>query len=79
MSDVYDLLVRLLASGFGLAGRDIRPDDTLDTLELDSLALVELILVVKKEFGVRISDDDLTKDATIARVAELIAGKGVAI
>lgn len=79
MSDVYERLVKLLMSSFGLAGHEIRPDDTFDGLELDSLALVELILVVQKEFGVRITDDDLNKEDTVAHAAELIESKGVRI
>ncbi|MGK4580263.1 acyl carrier protein [Kitasatospora sp. HPMI-4] len=36
----------------------ITPDVRLDSLELDSLAAVELITLIKEQFGVDLSEDE---------------------
>ena len=53
--------------------REIQPDRTFSDLEMDSLSVVELILVVQNELGVQLSEDDATPDDTVAQVAERIA------
>lgn len=74
MSTVYDRLVKLLTSAFGLETGEVDPQDTFQGLELDSLALVELTLDVQKEFGITISDEDLSADNTVAEAAGIIEG-----
>jgi acyl carrier protein len=72
MSDAYDQLVNILVTRFEVEPEEVRPDVTFEELELDSLFLVELVLVVQQELGVKITDDDATPRSTIAGVAELI-------
>jgi acyl carrier protein len=79
MSDVYDRLVTLLTSTVGLQKHEIEPDRTFNDLEVDSLALVELTLVAQKEFGVPLSDEELSPWDTIAQAAKIIERKGVKI
>lgn len=77
MSDVYDRLVNLMIEMANMEEQEIQPDATFDELEFDSLAIVELIMVVQKEFGVSIEEDDLNGDDTVSRAAEVIEAKGV--
>lgn len=77
MSDVYDRLVNLMIEMANMEEQEIQPDATFDELEFDSLAIVELIMVVQKEFGVSIDEDDLNGDDTVSRAAEVIEAKGV--
>jgi acyl carrier protein len=72
MSDMYDQLVNILVTRFEVEPEEIRPDATFEDLELDSLFLVELVLVVQQELGAKISEDDATPRSTIASVATLI-------
>ncbi|GAA2461994.1 acyl carrier protein [Streptomyces mauvecolor] len=74
MSDVYERFVGLLAS-FGVERGEVEPGHTFTELELDSLALVELTLLVQEEFGVKIGDDDLAAHDTIAQAAAVIGSK----
>ncbi|GAB3469395.1 acyl carrier protein [Actinophytocola sediminis] len=70
-----DRLTDLLINRFGIPEAELRDDARLTDLDLDSLALVELGMVVENEFGVKIREDDVSPDDTIAKLAELIAGK----
>jgi len=72
MSDAYDRLVNILVTRFEVEPEEVRPDATFEELELDSLFLVELVLVVQQEMNVKIGEEDATPRSTIAFVAELI-------
>ncbi|GGO90663.1 acyl carrier protein [Wenjunlia tyrosinilytica] len=75
MSDVYNHLVQLMTAEFGFEADEIKPDDTFNELELDSLALVELAMAASADLGVAIGDEDLSPDDTVERAAKLIEGK----
>jgi acyl carrier protein len=72
---VRERLAALLVSRFGVSEDELRPDVTFAELDLDSLALVEFVMVVEKEFGVPVGEDDLTPQATVTDAIELIGGK----
>lgn len=72
MTAIYDRLVEILVTRFEVDPDEVRPDATFEELELDSLFLVELVLVVQQEVGVKISEDDTDPRSTIAEVATLI-------
>ncbi|WP_158852495.1 acyl carrier protein [Saccharothrix deserti] len=50
----------------------ITPTSSLDELEVDSLALVELILRVEKTFGISVRDGDVQSNDTIDGIARYI-------
>lgn len=50
----------------------ITPDATKDDLDLDSLAFVELSMVLGKEHGLHISDDELFDMETVGDIAALM-------
>jgi acyl carrier protein len=72
MTAMYDTLVDLLVNRFEVDRAEIKPDVTFEDLEMDSLFLVELLLVVQQEIGVKISEDAASPRDTIERAAELI-------
>jgi len=72
MTAMYDTLVDLLVNRFEVDRAEIKPNITFEDLEMDSLFLVELLLVVEKEIGVKLSDDAASPRDTIERAAELI-------
>jgi len=71
-----DRLSDLLINRFGVPQEELRDDARLTDLDLDSLALVELGMIVENEFGVKIREDDVSPEDTIADLAVVIAGKG---
>lgn len=72
MATMYDKLAELLVTRFDVDVEEIRPDVTFEDLEMDSLFLVELLVVVQTELGVKIDEDMASPRDTIGRVAELI-------
>lgn len=79
MNPVYDRLVNLLSAKFGVAAEDVSSDSTFEDLEFDSLALLEFALATGEEFGVRISEEELTPASTLADAAELVQAKGLVV
>ncbi|MFC0055188.1 phosphopantetheine-binding protein [Streptomyces actinomycinicus] len=72
---MYEKLADILVNHFQVDRSAISPDATFEDLEMDSLFLVELLLVVEKELGVKVDDDAATPRDTIGRAAEVIAAQ----
>ncbi|CAM5703806.1 acyl carrier protein [Streptomyces canus] len=72
MSAMYGRLVDLLVDRFEVDRAEIGPDTTFEDLDMDSLFLVELLLVIQSEFGVHIDDDAASPGDTIIQVAALL-------
>jgi acyl carrier protein len=79
MSAVQTRLSELLIAQFGVTENDITPEATFDEMALDSLALIEFTMVIKKDMGVLLDDDALQPTSTIADAAALIEAKGVRV
>lgn len=79
MTQLEDRLAAILVERLGVPADAIRPDVTLDDLDIDSLLVVEFALLVKKEFGVRLADGEVTPALSIASTAALLASRGVAV
>jgi acyl carrier protein len=81
-SDTYDLVRAALTSTFRIPEDELSPDVTLEQLELDSLALAELILVLEESLGVKADGELATRTTTLAEVSahldELRAPTGAA-
>lgn len=69
----------LLVASFGVGAAEIQPDVTFAELDVDSLALVEFAMMVEKEFGVSVGDDELNSQDTVRDVVALIEDKKKAL
>lgn len=72
MDRVYDHLVTLLSDKFEVDPDRITPEATLDTLELDSLAVVELYVTLQEQWQVPLDDSGASGDLTVADVARAV-------
>jgi acyl carrier protein len=70
---LYEKLKSILIDDLELTAEDIRPEATLDEAGLDSLAIVDLSIVLNKQYGFEVSDDELMEAATVADIAGLLA------
>ena len=70
----YEELREILIS-LGLPEDEIRPEATREDAGLDSLAVVELALVLRREKGLAVSEDELAATSTVAEVAALVAAR----
>ncbi|HST46440.1 acyl carrier protein [Jatrophihabitans sp.] len=70
-----ELITTLLQDKFGVPSPDIAPDRTFDQLGIDSLIIVELALVLRKQLGVPLEDDELYPELTVQQAADLLDDK----
>ena len=75
---MFTALRDILAGLLKVEPKEITPEATFNDLGLDSLAVVELSLVLEKDLGVKITDDELMDAPTIGAVADLIGARGAA-
>lgn len=75
MEHVTDVIIALLSDKFGVFESDLAADATFDSLEVDSLVLVELAVILAREYGVPIGDDELAATRTIGGAAEMVTAK----
>jgi acyl carrier protein len=72
--EIQRKVVETLAS-FGPSEDDLKPDATLEELEIDSLDIAELAQVVEDEYGAQISGDDAAGVTTVGDVIDLVVAK----
>ncbi|WP_434589144.1 acyl carrier protein [Streptomyces sp. A5-4] len=72
MQSVYDHLVTVLTDKFEADAALIGPDVSLDALELDSLAVVELFVTLQDHWGVPLEGGEAAADLTVRRITEYI-------
>ncbi|GAB2610930.1 hypothetical protein GCM10027168_49780 [Streptomyces capparidis] len=69
----FDELKDILVQDMKVTPDLVTPDATWEDMELDSLAMVELSLMLEQRFGLAVSDDQLLEAATIGDMVELLA------
>ncbi|MBT2481756.1 acyl carrier protein [Streptomyces sp. ISL-94] len=73
-----DLLLDILRTEYGVP--DSTDADTgFDTLDFDSLVLLELAVDLSRRFDVEVADDELQAAGTVAAMADLLTSKGVQV
>ncbi|MEV6946752.1 phosphopantetheine-binding protein [Streptomyces sp. NPDC051172] len=72
MDRFYDHLVTLLSDKFEVDPDRIAPDATLDTLDLDSLAVVELYVTLQEQWQIPLDDSAASGELTVADVARAV-------
>ena len=60
---------------FGAEPDQINPDATFESLDIDSLDLVELAQIVEDEYGVKLGAEDLENVKTVRQAVDLVMSK----
>ncbi len=71
---MYEKLVDYAARQLELDASEIRPDSTFESLGIDSLDVVEMIMDLETELGVELEMED-QKVATFQELADFIESK----
>lgn len=69
---MYEMLKVILIEDLLLDADDVLPDAGRTDAGLDSLAIVELSMVLSQRLGVDVTDDELLGLETVADIAQLI-------
>lgn len=77
MNALQEQLSNILVDNFGAPSELLTDEITLEELGFDSLAVVELALVVKRTFGVTVVSDEITPEHTFVATVRLLENKGV--
>jgi acyl carrier protein len=64
-------LSRLLERDFAIPGASLNADATLESLEIDSLRLIEIVFAVEDEFGVTMPQDQGEIRARVKTLGDL--------
>ena len=70
---VLDRLAALLERDFAIPRASLHPDATLESLDVDSLRLIEIAFAVEDEFGITMPQDQAAIRARVKTLSDLAA------
>ena len=75
--ELQQLLASVLAEVAGVAKADVQPDKSLvDDLDVDSLAMVEVMVELEAQTGITVPDDEVKSLKTVQDVVNFLTKKG---
>ncbi len=75
-ADIESKMTELLVSELGLEKEKINPGASFEEdLEVDSLGVVELLMALEDEFGVKIPDEEAEELLTVGQAIDLVEKK----
>ena len=73
MATIHDKTLAFIATKLNLSESDITPEKNLfNDLGADSLDVVELLVILEREFNVKFSEDDTSKIKTVGDIYAMI-------
>lgn len=69
---MFEVLKDMLVNKLKVSPDTVTAESTPEEIDLDSLAIVELSLVLEKELGILVSEDELTEAETVGDIARLM-------
>lgn len=75
-AEVAERLKEVLVNELGLDADKVSEDATFEEdLEVDSLGVVELLMALEDEFGVKIPDEEAENINTVGQAVDMVHGK----
>ncbi len=72
VAEIQKFVIGELAELIGLEPKDIKPEATLEDLDIDSLDLVELAQIIEERYEVRLERDDFKDVNTVGGALDAI-------
>lgn len=71
--DMYTKVISIISDTTHLEKEKIKPESTFDSLGVDSIDRLEIIMKIEEQFGIEISDEDAAKLSTVQEAVAKIA------
>ncbi|MFE0515305.1 acyl carrier protein [Streptomyces sp. NPDC058964] len=78
-STIADHIAAIMAEKFDIPAADIDVTAGFETMELDSLDLVELAVILTRQYGIALEDHEIAEAGSIENTVALLRDKGVRI
>jgi acyl carrier protein len=72
---MYEILRGILVEDLRLNASDVRPDASCEDAGLDSLAMVELSMILQKRLNMQVSDDELLATRHVADIVRMMEAR----
>ncbi|MEV0037042.1 acyl carrier protein [Streptomyces sp. NPDC050804] len=79
MSEIHPRINEVLTETFKVPAAEIVPGATMDSLEMDSLAVAEFAVIIKETLGIDTDSDTLLKGATLAEITAFLDDAAVSV
>lgn len=76
---MFDDLQKILVHNLMIPAEDVSPEATPQDIDLDSLAIVELSMVLEKEWHIAIKEDEIAAAATLGDIAQLMEQRSATV
>lgn len=76
MEAVKNRVVDILVENFGLNEQKVKADNNLESLDVDSIIMIEIQLDLEREFNIKIPDGDILPNFTAKDISDYIKNKG---
>ncbi|PZT73522.1 MULTISPECIES: acyl carrier protein [unclassified Streptomyces] len=70
MSTIHPRITDVLSRTFKMPVAEILPDSTMDSLDMDSLAVAEFAVVLREATGVELDTGTLHRSTTLAQLSD---------
>jgi len=76
VSSVYESVVEVVSSRFGIERARVLPEASFDDLGLDSLSQIELATALQRRLGVVFTDEEIIEISDVSDVVAKLQEKG---
>ena len=76
---IRDKVISTITEYFGFGPDEVKEDSNMESLQFDSLDMMELAFSIEDEFDIEIQDEEIEAIKTVADVIKLVEGKVNAI